>query len=83
MALFAHSKQGKLAMKQAVQPHLNVPAFSMGAAVNSKEDTVVGDNENAMDDSVDENDVSSTQVDKDFNIEDNDANYVCGNGGKW
>ncbi len=83
MALFAHSKQGKLAMKQAVQPHLNVPAFSMGAAVNNKEAAVVGDDENLMDDSMDENNVSRTQVDKDFNIEDNGANYVSGNGGKW
>ena len=45
LALFAHSKQGKLAMKQAVQPHLNVPAFSMGAAINNKDATVVGENE--------------------------------------
>ena len=83
LALFAHSKQGKLAMKQAVQPHLNVPAFSMGAAINNKDATVVGENESPMDDSMDENNDSSRQVDKDFNIENNGDDYVPGNGGKW
>lgn len=83
MALFAHSKQGKLAMKQAVQPHLNVPAFSMGSAINNKEATIVGEVENSMDDSIDENNESIKQVGKDFSLEHNPDNYVPGNGGSW
>ena len=77
MALFAHSKQGKLAMKQAVQPHLNVPAFSVGPA--NDVDTSVS---SEADDDADNN-KSNKKLEGDFNIENNSDEYVPGNGGAW
>ena len=77
MALFAHSKQGRLAMKQAVQPHLNVPAFSVGPA-NDVDTSVSSETDDDAD-----NNKSNKKLEGDFNIENNSDEYVPGNGGAW